>query len=304
MNWSNSRTDCKGDLRFMIDDLTRQAEQANTIVNCKSQITNPVDGSVMRLIPVGTFIMGSTSEQIEAARLMDIYGHEFILGDELPQFHAFLPDFYLSECAVTNHQFATFLNATCPSTEQFKLWIPTAEKILSPAKKNEHYRIASGFETHPVVHVSWFGADAYCRWAGLRLPTELEWEKAARGTDGRTFPWGNEWHDDFLRWHGSARGGVTTAPVDDYPQGRSPFGIFQMAGNVDEWCADPYQWDVYHRYTTGDLRPPANGATRVIRGGTCICWQKIRFRCAHRRGNDAAIVNIHYTGIRCACDVP
>jgi formylglycine-generating enzyme required for sulfatase activity len=266
-------------------------------------LLNSKDGLVMRLIPAGEFIMGSTPEQIEAARLMDIGGHEFLLLDELPQFRAFLPDFYLSECAVTNEQFAKFLNVTCPTSEQFKLWIPAPEKISVPPDKNEIYRVASGFEKHPVVHVSWFGADAYCRWAGLRLPTEIEWEKAARGMDGRLYPWGNEWHDDFLRWHNTAKHGLTTAPVDAYPQGRSPFGIFQMAGNVDEWCADPYQWDIYRRYSIGDLHPPSNGATRVIRGGTCVGWQKIRFRCAHRRGNDAAIVNIHYTGIRCACDV-
>ncbi|MGH7991766.1 MAG: formylglycine-generating enzyme family protein, partial [Limisphaerales bacterium] len=102
----------------------------------------------------------------------------------------------------------------------------------------------------------------------------------------------------------TAKHGLTTAPVDAYPQGRSPFGIFQLAGNVDEWCADPYQWDIYRRYAIGDLRPPVNGATRVLRGGICVGWQKIRFRCAHRRGNDSAIVNIHYTGIRCAYDAP
>ena len=75
-----------------------------------------------------------------------------------------------------------------------------------------------------------------------------------------------------------------------------------MAGNVDEWCAEPYQWGVYRRYATGDLRLPVAGMTRVVRGGICVGWQKIRFRCVHRRGNDAAFVNIHYTGIRCACD--
>lgn len=250
--------------------------------------------------------------------MMDIGGHEFTLLDELPQFRAFLPDFYLSECAVTNEQFATFLNATRPSADELRHLAPELERILwtgrasSPlpaakaddrrARRDAPYQVAPGFERHPVVHVSWFGAEAYCRWAGLRLPTEIEWEKAGRGTDGRLYPWGNEWHDDVLRWHSTARNGATTAPVDAYPQGRSSYGIFQMAGNVDEWCADWYQWDVYRRYATGDLRLPSSGETRVVRGGTCLAWKKILFRCAHRRGNNVELVNIHYTGIRCACD--
>lgn len=107
-----------------------------------------------------------------------------------------------------------------------------------------------------------------------------------------------------MRWHNTARNGATTAPVDAYLAGRSPYGIYQMAGNVDEWCADWYQWDVYRRYATGDLHPPAKGETRVVRGGTCVGWQKIHFRGAHRRGNDPAMVNILFTGIRCACDAP
>lgn len=263
--------------------------------------------------------MGSTPEQIEAARLMDIGGHEFTLLDELPQFRAWLPDFYLSECAVTNEQFVKFLNATRPAPEELKHLAPELERISCPCSSGREsaqtsrrmertdvrcYQVAPGFERHPVVHVSWFGAEAYCRWAGLRLPSEIEWEKAARGTDGRLYPWGNEWRDDVLRWHNTAQRGETTAPVDAYPQSRSPYGILQMAGNVDEWCADWYQWDVYRRYATGDLRPPEKGETRVVRGGTCVGWQKIRFRCAHRRGNDPAVVNILFTGIRCACDAP
>ena len=267
---------------------------------------NPKDGTVLRLIPAGEFLMGSTPAQIEAARRMDIGGHEFLLLDELPQLRLHVPDFYLGEYTVTNEQFARFLNETQPTPEQLQRLAPTLEHITLDRhpRRDPRYCVTPGFERHPVVHVSWFGAEAYCRWAGLRLPTEIEWEKAARGPDGRLFPWGNEWHDDFLRWHNTARDGQTTAPVDAYPQGRSPYGIFQMAGNVDEWCADAYQWDVYRRYATGDLRPPLSGEKRVVRGGTCLGWQKIRFRCAHRRGNDPALVNIHYTGIRCAADAP
>lgn len=282
---------------------------------------NPRDGTVLRLIPAGACLIGSTPEQTVAAAALDIWGHPDLLVCETPQFTAVLPDYYLAVHPVTNAQFAAFLNATQPSAEELKHLAPELEHIRaaagagarsSAAKMNgeraatgAHYQVVPGFERHPVIHVSWFGAEAYCRWAGLRLPTELEWEKAARGTEGRIFPWGNTWRADALRWHGGdRREGETTAPVDAYPQGRSPYGICQMAGNVDEWCADWYQWDVYRRYARGDLTPPADGQHRVVRGGTCVTWQKIRFRCAHRRGNDPALVNIHFTGIRCAADAP
>jgi iron(II)-dependent oxidoreductase len=259
----------------------------------------------MRLIPAGEFIMGSTPEQIEAARLMDIGGHEFTLLDELPQFRAFLPDFYLSECAVTNEQFAKFLNAISPPPDQLKLWAPTLEQISIPVDKNEIYRVARGFERHPVVHVSWFGADAYCRWAGLRLPTEIEWEKAARGTDARLFPWGNEWHDDFLHWHRDRHlESEPTAPVDAYPEGRSPYGVFQMAGNVAEWCADWYQPNAYTEHALGNRRPPSSGNERVLRGGTCMQWHRLKFRCAMRQASTPAFTNLDFTGVRCACDLP
>ncbi|MFN3409635.1 MAG: SUMF1/EgtB/PvdO family nonheme iron enzyme [Limisphaerales bacterium] len=303
-----------------MDDRSRGAGTAPARPIRSAEVINAKDGSVLRLIPAGEFLAGSTPEQIAAARVMDINGHEFTLLDELPQFRAWLPDFYLAECTVTNAQFAKFLNNTQPSPEELQRLAPELERIrvagraassLPPVNAGEQsaqsgatYHVMPGYERHPVVHVSWFGAEAYCRWAGLRLATELEWEKAARGTDGRLYPWGDEWHDDFLRWHNTAQHGETTAPVDAFPAGRSPYGILQMAGNVDEWCGDWYQWDVYRRYATGDLRPPANGQTRVTRGGTCVGWQKLRFRCAHRRGNDPGMVNILFTGIRCAADAP
>ncbi len=265
--------------------------------------TNPRDGSVMRLIPAGEFVMGSTSAQVEAARRLDIYSQEFSLLDEMPQFCASLPDYYLGECTVTNEQFAAFLLDFQPAPTELKLLAPSLERIRIPKISGESYHVEAGFERHPVIHVSWFGAQEYCKWAGLRLPTELEWEKAARGTDGRLYPWGNEWHDDFLRWdmEKSCRFS-TTALVDNYPQGRSPYGVYQMLGNVVEWCADWYQWDIYRQYATGDLRSPLRGEMRAVRGGNYLTHKRPLFRCAHRRGNDPAIVNVHCTGIRCTCD--
>jgi formylglycine-generating enzyme required for sulfatase activity len=252
---------------------------------------NPRDGSRMRLIPMGTFTMGSTREDIEAAARMDEEGPEFALRHETPQFTGWTPLYYISVYAVTNEQFARFVAEARPTPRQLETWLPWPERLHAP-----------GFERHPVINVSWYGADAYCRWAGLRLPTEIEWEKAARGTDGRLFPWGNDWRPDWLRWWGNRGRGETTAPVDAFPEGRSPYGLFQMAGNVEEWCADWYQPDVYQRYAAGDLRPPTRGIGRVARGGACLRRNKLEFRCAMRRANPPALVNILYTGLRGACD--
>ncbi len=266
--------------------------------------TNEKDGSLMRLIPAGEFIMGSTLEQTEAAKRMDKAGSQFPLLHETPQFRANTDNFYLSVFAVTNEQFARFLSATQPSGKQLQKWISWLDRMVATPNESQGYRARSGFENHPVINVTWFGAEAYCKWAGLRLPTEMEWEKAARGTDGRIFPWGNEWEPDRLCWWGSHDEKETTVPVDVFENGCSPYGIFQMAGNVEEWCADWYQPDVYKRYAAGNLTPPRAGMGRVIRGGNCLRKNKLEFRCAMRRANTPSFINILLTGIRCAADQP
>lgn len=263
----------------------------------------PTDASELRLIPSGEFVMGSTWEQIRAAKRMDPDGPLFALSAEMPQFRADLPAFYLGSFAVTNAQFVRFLNHARPTWKQVDLWLAAREHIVPPCGGESGWRVDPDYEQHPIAHVSWYGADAYCRWAGLRLPTEIEWEKGARGSDERIFPWGDNWHDRYLRWHGGdRRENETTAPVDAYPEGRSPYGLFQMAGNVDEWCVDGYRPAIYSRYSRGDLSTPASGYGRVVRGGACLRRNKTEFRCAMRRGNPAELVNILYTGFRCACD--
>jgi formylglycine-generating enzyme required for sulfatase activity len=263
---------------------------------------NPSDGSVMRLVPAGEFIMGSTPEEIELALAMDSNTSCIGLQHETPQCRPVVPAYYIGLFTVTNSQFVRFLNDARPSREQLQFWIPKAEHLLCPPKGKDIFKVEKGYENYPAIHVSWYGADAYCRWAGLRLPTEVEWEKAARGSDGRLSPWGNNWRGDCLQWGGSGVSGRRTAAVNAWFEGRSPYGIFQMAGNIEEWCADAYQPNVYRQYLSGNLRPPRTGNNRILRGGNCLGESLFGFRCSMRRANEPAFVRIHYTGIRCACD--
>ena len=269
------------------------------------------DGSIMRLISAGEFTMGSTQKDIKDARTMDRDGshfalsHErFALSHETPQFNLFVPAFYIGIFAVTNEQFARFLSEASPDAAVFGSWAAAFSRLCKPRYEGEPWRVELGFERHPVVHVSWLGAAAYCRWAGLRLPTEIEWEKAARGTDARLFPWGNEWHDDFLCWHRGSRGAnEPTIPVNAHAEGCSPYGIFQMVGNVTEWCEDWYQPRAYDDHAMGNRHPPPLGDERVLRGGTCLQRHKLEFRCAMRYASPAVALTVDFTGFRCACDL-
>jgi formylglycine-generating enzyme required for sulfatase activity len=266
---------------------------------------NRRDGSIMRLVPAGEFTMGSSPEEIERARRLDQDAPSLTLLDETPQFRLFIPIFYLSAFAVTNEQFARFLSELHPSPAVFGLWVESVAHIVKADQASDSYRAEPGFERYPAIHLTWFGALAYCQWAQLRLPTEVEWEKAARGTDARLFPWGDEWHDDFLCWHGSNRvESETTVPVDAYPQGCSPYGIYQMAGNVAEWCEDWYQSSAYTEHALGHRRSPRLGNERVLRGGTCLGRRKLEFRCGRRQASPPVFTSVKFTGLRCAGDLP
>ncbi|MFY9983756.1 MAG: SUMF1/EgtB/PvdO family nonheme iron enzyme [Chthoniobacterales bacterium] len=260
------------------------------------------DGSLMRLVPGGEAIFGSTPEEITYAGHLDRDGALFSLEKEKPQFRAFIRPYYIGVYAVTNQQFARFLSETRAPEPRLNVLFPWRERVQPPVDETSPYTVIPGFEDHPVANVSWFGAEAYCSWAKLRLPTELEWEKAARGTDGRIFPWGNEWSPEKLCWHGSHPDHLDTVSVNSFENGCSPYGLYQMAGNVEEWCADWNNPHAYRAYAKGDLGPPRHGFERAIRGGNCRRRNKLEFRCAMRRGNRPAFVNTVLTGIRCARD--
>jgi formylglycine-generating enzyme required for sulfatase activity len=191
------------------------------------------DGAPAVLVPAGTFVMGD--------------------DEESPQREVFVDAFYMDRYEVTTARYTRFLTAA-GSLHEPDDW----ETVALP-----------GAGEMPVVGVDWNDADAYCRWAGKRLPTEAEWEKAARGTDGRRYPWGdtsptvehaNHENSSPLAYEGGL------AAVGAHPPGDSPFGVSDMAGNVSEWVADWYT----DSFSPGDVRNPAgpaSGDRKVVRGG-------------------------------------
>jgi len=271
---------------------------------------NPKDAAEMVYVPAGEFIMGSTDEDI-AALLKENPKMAEWLTDESPQFRVRLPAYWIDKCEVTVARYRKFCQ-------------DTGRKMPDAPFRRWH-------DDHPIVNVTWEDAAAYARWAGKRLPTELEWEKAARGTDGRRYPWGSQWpppagsgnfadeayrrrypdeaRDDTDRGNPPLRGYddgyADTAPVGKFPGGASPFGALDMAGNVWEWCADPYDKDAYKRYAKGDLTPPASGITSVVlRGGCWLYGNPTIFRCATRNGwtLDPRFVYGLFIGFRCVRD--
>jgi serine/threonine protein kinase/formylglycine-generating enzyme required for sulfatase activity len=230
----------------------------------------------MVCIPAGGFARGSQEEDKRAA------------PSEKPQRSIYLSEYWIGKYPVTNAQYAAFVEAA---------------GHRSPDHWKEG-RLPQGEENHPVVNVSWWDALAYCRWLAdvtgkpYRLPTEAQWEKAARGADGRIYPWGNRWDSRTCNTH---EGGKRhTTPVGAYsPAGDSPYGCTDMAGNVLEWVADWYKDDYYARSSaTHDPYGPASGPSKVLRGGS---WSSGRenARCVTRLASSQKTTNFE-VGFRCA----
>jgi formylglycine-generating enzyme len=250
-------------------------------------IENSIDGTLLVLIPEGEFLAGSGRHDTEGGRVFPVY----------------LPAYYLALYPVTNEQYGRFLNKVKPGESDLEEWIRMDEDCyVRPA--GGRYEAYGGKQNHPVVNVSWNGARAYCQWAMLRLPGELEWEKGSRGTDGRAFPWGNEWNPYKYRnakyRDDEIEDSETTCEVWKYDAGCSPWGLYQMLGNVSEWCKDRYDYMVYNRYERGDLTAPKKRDTlRIVRGGSWYdneSWGSSRMSCHYEALNNCI-------GFRCARDL-
>jgi serine/threonine-protein kinase len=283
------------------------------LAGCAAQFTEermaaPADGMAAVAVPAGAFAMGSA--WLDPLRF----------GWEKPRHMVTLDAFWIDQTEVTNAQFARFVAASGYVTDAERaggalVFDPSRERFdRRPGADWRHPQgpasSIAGFDAHPAVAVSWNDATAYCRWAGRRLPTEAEWEKAARGTDRRRYPWGNRdpagellnfaerslsvsW-GHLMTDDGYAR----TAPVGNYPAGVSPYGALDMAGNVWEWTADWFDPDYYGRTPAANPTGPAEGTQRVVRGGG---WsgRPRGLRAAHRDKMAPADAS-DLVGLRCA----
>lgn len=265
---------------------------SDTTHDIGSTMVNLVDGAVMVYVPEGEFLMGSE----------DGY------SNEKPEHLVYLDAFWIYQHPVTNVQFAAFIDSTGHETTAEEMgWSYVFEDRGWVKRDGADWGAPegpgsslAGREDHPVVHVSWFDASVYCAWAGGRLLSEAEWEKAARGTDGRKHPWrespvisykvnycdvncpssypDTNWDDGFEK----------TSPVGSYPLGASPYGALDMVGNVWEWVADWFGEDYYSRSPYENPAGPDNGAYRVMRGSSWLT--EVRYlRVSIRNGDDPGL---------------
>jgi serine/threonine-protein kinase len=243
-----------------------------TLAVGSTQFSN-ADGMMMIYVPAGEFSMGSPVGTV----------------DEQPLHTVYLDAYWIDQTEVTNAMYSLCVQAgVC------------LQPYITNSNTHYGYYFFTQFANYPVIALKWSSAEAYCTWAGRRLVTEAEWEKAARGTDGRTYPWGNDLPNDRLLNFNNPVGDTTN--VGSYPLGASPYGVLDMAGNLKEWVADWYEMSYYGSSPSSNPTGPATGQYKVLRGGSWYSNEYlVRSSDRHWIEPDTREITI---GFRCALPSP
>jgi formylglycine-generating enzyme required for sulfatase activity len=262
------------------------ANESDTVSDTIVLATSAHVSDDMVLIPAGEFSMGDAFNEGES--------------DELPVHTVYLDAFYMDKYEVTNAQYAAFLNQYDKNTDASGNELLNFDSSYCRIEEVDgSFRAESGYENDPVVEVNWYGAVAYAEFYGKRLPTEAEWEKAARGgLVGKRYPWGDSISHDDANYKGTGGRDVWdgTSPVGSFaPNG---YGLYDMAGNVWEWCADRYDSSYYASSSRSNPQGPTSGIWRVLRGGS---WANSsnHLRCANRNYDSPAVTDVT-VGFRCS----
>jgi formylglycine-generating enzyme required for sulfatase activity len=305
-----------------------QVPQPTVATPSAFQVPQQLAGNLtaMVTIPGGVFTMGTTPlqvlEAVELCRSRDGAACETFMGEDAsPSFQVQLEPYQMETTEVTFGKYVAFLNYLrsqnishlngcsgfpCIQTTNEN---PTQGVITFDSA---NYAIPSSLTNYPVYAVTWYGALKYCESIGRRLPTEAEWEFAARGTDGRYYPWGNEWSTELAKTNRPREAAQAPVVVGSYPRGASPFGLLDMAGNVAEWVNDWYSETWYNEEANQpqpvlDPRGPTLGIQKTLRGGS---WDAVPFfaQTMVRQSYFPAPDTINqeyprYIGFRCAADV-
>ncbi len=246
---------------------------------------NAVDGAEMVYVKAGKFMMGTDDKDITAMIEKNKEWKASWFASEGPKHEVELNGYWIYKYEVTVAQYKKFCNAKNKKMPTLYPWVT---------------------DNHPIINVSWYDAEEYAKWANTKLPTEAQWEKAARGTDGRIYPWGNDWANDNCNNYGSKyqikegkkdKENKTTI-AGKCPQSASQYGAQDMPGNAWEWCRDWYDADYYKTSPNKNPQGPEDGEMKVMRGGSWGSYA-ISIRCANRHSDLPDLTYVDSGGFRC-----
>ncbi|CUQ68314.1 MAG: formylglycine-generating enzyme family protein [Nitrospira sp.] len=276
----------------LIGMLVYESYKASKLKELAKSVTSETQSAAPKAMPQD-YSMYKTKIGDEGREMVQIPEGPFTMGsndgdpDEAPEHQVFLKGFYIDLKEVTQAEYMRFAKMTKRPMPRIEVFEDDQSKLLQPE--------------FAAMSVSWSDAAAYCKWAGKRLPTEAEWEKAGRGEGKRKYAWGDKFAPEHANLDGSEDGYKYLAPPGSFESGRSPYGLYDMTGNVAEWVADSYDENYYKKSPYRDPKGPEDGDLKVVRGGS---WRETthnarlskRFAAKHWRA-DITI------GIRCAADL-